>query len=319
MIDVSVVVPVYGVEKYIERCVRSLFEQTLTEGVEFIFVDDCTPDNSIDIIKEVLTEYPQRADQVKILRHDENRGLPQARKTGIDATQGEYIYNVDSDDWLELAALEKMYMAAVDNDADMIVCDMFYSSDSQCVASHRPFNSKKRFIDEVTSGRAAWWVCSKLIRRRLYFCPAPIVFPEKHMAEDLFQMLQIAERTSKTIYLPENLYHYYWNPQSQSKNPEKVRRDFKMMKENIESIIAIRGTERRKGENDWLRMQAKVMLYPLLEVMGGRREYLDGYKELNWKILFNPITPMKSKLRHLGVLLGLNTIVEKGRNLIKGK
>lgn len=316
MIKVSVVVPVYGVEKYVERCVRSLFDQTMTDGVEFIFVDDCTPDRSIEIIRETLKEYPYRTNQVKILSLEENRGLPQARKTGIEAARGEYIYNVDSDDWLELAALERMYSTAIENDADIVVFDVFYSDDSKSVITHRPFNPDI-FLDEMISGHATWNVWSKMIRRELYFIPSPIVFPTLHMAEDLFQMLQLGERSRKTVYLPENLHHYYWNPESQSKNPSKVRRDFKMMQENIERIIEIRGEERRRGEHDWLRMQAKVMLYPLLDIKGGRREYLEGYKDLNWRILVNPIAPIKSKLRHLGVLLGLNSIVKIGRNLIR--
>ncbi|MDE6534780.1 MAG: glycosyltransferase [Muribaculaceae bacterium] len=318
MIDVSVVVPVYGVEKYVERCVRSLFEQTLTQGVEFIFVDDCTPDNSIGIIQQTLKEYPHRADQVRILHHEQNRGLPQARKTGIEAANGEYICNVDSDDWLELSALDKMYRHAVENSADIVAFDMYYSNDTQCIANHRPFKTDN-ILDEMIYGRVGWSLCSKLIRRRLYFNPNAIVFPHFHMAEDLFQMFQLGERSKKSVYLSENLYHYYWNPQSQSKNPDKVRRDFKMMRDNIEHLIEIRDGERHKGENDWLRMQAKVMLYPLLEIKGGRKEYLEGYHELNWRILFNQTIPIKSKLRHLGVLLGIHSVVESGRGFIKGR
>ena len=82
MPKVSVIIPVYGVEKYIERCARSLFEQTL-EDMEFIFVNDCTKDNSIDILLRVIDEYPKRKSQVHILNHEFNKGLPVARQTGI--------------------------------------------------------------------------------------------------------------------------------------------------------------------------------------------------------------------------------------------
>lgn len=81
MYSVSVIIPVYKVEKYIERCARSLFEQTL-ESIEFIFVDDCSPDQSIKILQSVLQEYPHRTPHTKIIRHERNRGLAAARNTG---------------------------------------------------------------------------------------------------------------------------------------------------------------------------------------------------------------------------------------------
>ena len=81
---VSVIIPVYNVASYIERCARSLFGQTLRE-MEFIFVDDSSPDRSIQIVREVLKEFPHRVHQVKFLRHEQNKGLPSARNTGIEA------------------------------------------------------------------------------------------------------------------------------------------------------------------------------------------------------------------------------------------
>ena len=103
---VSVLVPVYGVEKYIERCARSLFEQTYSD-LEYVFVNDCTPDQSIEILKKVMAEYPQRKNAVKIVNHAKNRGLAAARNTAYDNATGDFVTIVDSDDWLEWDALEK--------------------------------------------------------------------------------------------------------------------------------------------------------------------------------------------------------------------
>ena len=75
---VSVIIPVYKVEKFVERCVRSLMEQTM-DGIEYIFVDDASPDDSILILHKVLVDYPERSEHVKILVHSENKGLPAAR------------------------------------------------------------------------------------------------------------------------------------------------------------------------------------------------------------------------------------------------
>ena len=100
MPKVSVIVPVYGVERYMERCARSLFEQTL-DDIEFIFVDDCSPDRSLDILNEVLEEYVDRQLQTQIVRLDQNGGLPNARKVGLRLATGNYIIHCDSDVWVE--------------------------------------------------------------------------------------------------------------------------------------------------------------------------------------------------------------------------
>lgn len=93
---VSVIVPVYNVAPYIERCAKSLFEQTLKD-IEIIFVDDCSSDNSIELVKNLASNYPDRLAQIKYVRHERNRGLAQARKTGLDIATGEYVAHCDSD------------------------------------------------------------------------------------------------------------------------------------------------------------------------------------------------------------------------------
>ena len=95
---VSVVIPVYGVEKYIERCVRTLFGQTL-DDMEFIFVNDCTPDCSIDLLCSVLEEFPQRKEQVRIINQPHNMGAAKAREVGIKAATGEYIIHCEWWTW----------------------------------------------------------------------------------------------------------------------------------------------------------------------------------------------------------------------------
>ena len=84
-IKVTVAVPIYGVEKYIERCAVSLFEQTYS-NIEYIFVNDCTCDNSMGILKSILDKYPERKKQVKIIVHEQNKGLGAARNTAIKYT-----------------------------------------------------------------------------------------------------------------------------------------------------------------------------------------------------------------------------------------
>jgi glycosyltransferase involved in cell wall biosynthesis len=136
----SIIVPIYKVERYISPCTHSLFGQTHSD-IEYIFVNDYTPDNSIKILLEVLKNYPDRSEQVKILNHEYNRGLAAARQSGLDAATGEYLIMVDSDDWLEIDMIAKMYEKAIKEDADIVIAD-FYED----------YTGKEIYITHVTRG-----------------------------------------------------------------------------------------------------------------------------------------------------------------------
>ena len=87
-VSISIIIPVHNVAAFIGRCANSLFQQTL-ESVEFIFVDDATPDNSVEVVEQRLERYPERKGQTRFLKHERNQGLPAARNTGLKAAQGE--------------------------------------------------------------------------------------------------------------------------------------------------------------------------------------------------------------------------------------
>ena len=118
-IKVSVIVPVYNVEKFIDKCLNSLVNQTLKE-IEIIVVNDGSPDNSQKIIDEYVKKYP---DKIKSFIK-ENGGQGSARNMGMEKAVGEYISFVDSDDWLDLDTLEKMYFLAKKDKSDIVICDM---------------------------------------------------------------------------------------------------------------------------------------------------------------------------------------------------
>ena len=119
MIKVSILVPVYGVEQVIANCAETLFAQTYEE-LEYIFVDDCTPDHSIEVLQQVLQKYPERQRQVKILHHEKNRGVGAARLTAILAATGDFVMHVDSDDWLSTDAVERLVNKQQLTDADIV-------------------------------------------------------------------------------------------------------------------------------------------------------------------------------------------------------
>ena len=119
MCKVSVLVPVFRVEKYIERCARSLFEQTYS-NLEFVFVNDSPDDQSIDVLQRVIEDYPDRVGSIKIINHDSNRGVAAARNTLLDNATGDFVSWVDSDDWLESNAIELLIQKQQRTNSDVV-------------------------------------------------------------------------------------------------------------------------------------------------------------------------------------------------------
>ena len=122
-IKVSICVPVFGVEKYIEKCAISIFEQTYP-NIEYIFVNDNTPDKSIEILESVIERYPNRKPYVRIIAHKKNRGLAAARNTAVDAVNTEFLMHVDSDDWVETDIVEKCVNKQLEGDYDIVSVDI---------------------------------------------------------------------------------------------------------------------------------------------------------------------------------------------------
>lgn len=166
--DLSVIVPVYGVEKYIGRCVRSLMEQT-HDSVEFIFVDDCSPDSSVEIAKEIISEYPWRQDSVRWVIHERNRGLTVARNSGLNVADGKYIYHCDSDDWLAPDMLAKLYKEASEGDYDIVWSDFYFDNGMELHAERtvEPVTDRIEMLKKYISyGWTVVW--NMIVKRSLY-------------------------------------------------------------------------------------------------------------------------------------------------------
>ena len=205
---VSVIVPVYGVERFAERCAESLLSQTLSSGVEYIFVDDCTPDASIDVIRNVMECYPDRMADCRIVRHEKNRGLPAARNTGLEVASGEYVYHCDSDDYLEPDMLEQLYTKAKSCDADMVWSDWYLSFEGNERYMNQPSAATGReALSRVLDGSMKYNVWNKLTRRKL-FVDNRIEFPDsRSMGEDM-TMIRLMACAGRTAYVNKALYHY---------------------------------------------------------------------------------------------------------------
>ncbi len=237
-VSVSVIIPMYNVAPFVERCARQLFEQTL-EDVELIFIDDCSPDNSASIVANLLESYPHRKEQVQIVRHEVNKGLPSARNTGLKIANGEFIFHCDGDDWLETNALELLFYHAKAENADIVWCDYYltfkgnerYMSQRASQANNDP----RYILEQMLSGKLKYNVWNKLVKRDLYLANN-ITFPDGYgMGEDMtmIQLFAVAQRVS---YLPEALYHYVQlNTEAFTKKPSPKHLDD--IRHNVSSLI----------------------------------------------------------------------------------
>lgn len=205
---ISVIIPVYGVQEWAERCVSSIMQQTIKDGVEFIFVDDASTDNSLNIVRDTVCRYPDRIHSVKIISHTHNMGLPAARNTGMSVAQGQYLFHCDSDDFLEPDMLRLMLDEAVRTDADLVWCDWFLTFGSNERTMSQPAASTPRqALADMLNGSMKYNVWNKLVRRSL-FIDHNIHFPSGYaMGEDM-TMIRIAAKARKVAYVPRPLYHY---------------------------------------------------------------------------------------------------------------
>lgn len=210
MPKVSVIIPVYRVEKYIERCAISLFEQTLND-IEYIFINDCTPDSSIIVLEHILLKYPHRKKQVKILNMPTNCGLPAVRRHGIIAATGDYLIHCDSDDWTDVDLYKTMYDAARKDDADIVICDVMneYANNKkslryyQDIAPYPPLAIKemyRNYFDMYTH--------NKLVRRTIYTHNDILPYEGMNMWEDNGLMYRIFYYSHKLVQIHGLHYHY---------------------------------------------------------------------------------------------------------------
>lgn len=208
--SISVIIPIYKVEKFIERCTRSLMEQTFHD-VEYLFVDDASPDASIEILNKVIEDYPERQPHVKILTHKENKGLPAARNTGLSVATGEYVFHCDSDDYVETDMLEVLYNAARSNDADIVWCDYYITyPNSERYLKQPNYTKPEDALKGMLHGGMKYNVWNKLVRRNLYE-DNHIEFPTGYsMGEDMTMML-LFSYAYKVVYVNKAFYHYVQN------------------------------------------------------------------------------------------------------------
>lgn len=203
----SVIIPVYNVAKYIGKCARTLFEQSFEE-IEYIFVDDCTPDNSVSIIEGLLAEYPEKKERVKIVRHSVNRGLSASRNTGLSFASGRFVAFCDSDDYVCANMYEIMCRKATLLQADIVYCN-FYEDHGDRIVPHKAMDilcDKNSLLHSVLN---SWFAIWNMIIKRDLFIKNKIMFPDGYAyREDFCVIVPLFYYASKVIKTDDFLYYY---------------------------------------------------------------------------------------------------------------
>lgn len=207
---VSVIIPVYDVEAYIGRCVRSLFAQTL-QDMEFVFVDDCSPDHSIQVMQQILEEeFPERLPQVRVFRMPQNSGQAKVRMKGLELATGDFIAHCDSDDRVEVDAYERVYQKALSGDFDMVTFDYRKGNESawiNCSAGSLPGKE----LSDIMTGAVMGSLWCRMFKRSL---AEGLVPPAGNFTEDMVLSIQMTEKAKKIGHLDAVLYSYFIRPDS---------------------------------------------------------------------------------------------------------
>lgn len=311
MYCVSVIVPFHNVERYIERCARSLFEQTL-ENIEFIFIDDGSTDNSLSILQDVMSNYPKRYDSINVIQHAHNIGVARSRIEGYNFAHGEYVIHCDSDDYVDKRMYEKMHVFAKRGDCDIVVCDVC------CIYEDGTTNVEigKAGVDIMKSilGPCDYLV-NKLVRRSIVQ-DTWIKPPKCDMSEDLALSVQYALLSKNVGYIDEALYYYMHRDTSilGVRTVESMLRKQREFKENFDICIS---ALKEKGVYQKYKpeiLQKKYYVKNYAQTMMGAtsvyREWMKTYPELNFWILSGYFNA-RQKLSYFVTMLGLYPYVSK--------
>lgn len=308
MSRITVIVPIYKVEAFIDRCVRSLFEQTL-DGVEYLFIDDCTPDRSVEILKELIDEYYRRiVDKdwiVKIERMPYNSGISTVRRHGMKMATGDYVIHIDSDDWIEDNMLSDMWHVAMEGDLDVVICDIKIVGKSGIkYLKGLKSDSVDLFIKDMLMNKSPWALANKLFRREIY-AGNEIMYPHDGMnlGEDMVLVVEQMYYCLKIGYINKAYYNYFENSTSitHPKGEEDIIRHHFQWVENVRTLDAffrMHNDGRWQKEIVYQKYKGKMGMLNRINISKYYKLWMPYFPELLYQLLFNPYVPCREKMTY---------------------
>lgn len=253
---ISVIIPVYKVEKYLRRCVDSILNQTY-KNFELLLVDDGSPDSS----GKICDDYSKTDNRIKVI-HKKNGGLSSARNAGIKASSGDYLNFVDSDDWLEFDCLEYLLELLTKNNADFSMAENIRDSsdvDFDSKLKKTPFEEKvfsqKDFLSlffKINTQKNVQYAWAKLYKKKLF---DNIKYPEGLTDEDVPATFNVILASNKIAYSTKIVYHYFVNPNSITES-EFSNKKFDLLK--VWDIVCKDAIETK---NQWIIKNAFINRY----------------------------------------------------------
>ena len=283
MNKVSVIIPVYNVESYVRESLLSALDQTF-EDLEYVIVDDCSTDRSMDVVRGIVKGHPRSKD-VHIYRHEQNRGLSAARNTGMSKATGKYIFFMDSDDEITLDCIEKHFNAITKNNACFSIANINLVGVKSIHI--KDFSAHCRQKDLLSSFFLREWnvsACNKLFLKD-FINQNHLLFQEGLLQEDILWTYRVCLFADRAAWIEDRTYSYKIRNNSITRSKNSSRK--------IESLLYILNTmvdDWEKGIiNDKYKKAFSSMInfyrlntsLLLLNYAGGKEEAESYYKRLN--------------------------------------
>lgn len=290
MPKISVITPIYKCEQYIEQCVTNLMEQSL-QDIEFIFINDCTPDNSIEILRNVIKRYPNREQQIQIIEHKRNHGVTFCRKNGILHAKGDYIGWCDSDDWIELDMFEKLYHATNNGSIDIVICDYneHWSQKEIKIIRFPKHNTPQDYIANCYKSRCPSVLWNQIIKRELYIKTFDNIVPVNY-GEDTFILWHLYYYAKSISHIAEVLYNYNrYNVESLTQNIETTYEAWKKQEENYKRITSLyysnKGKKKYHKAINYMKFKSKYLFKGAFKTP---KDFFYTFKDSSKDILYFP-------------------------------
>ena len=303
---ISVIVPVYKVEDYLDQCVQSISRQTYS-NLEIILVDDGSPDKC----PKMCEEWAARDSRIKVL-HKQNGGLSSARNAGLDICSGEFIAFVDSDDWLKEEMYQILYDTIERENADICACNIIRCyQDKEAIWGTRMYMSggPDKMLDMLYSDSgfpvASW---NKLYKRKLW---ENFRFPEGKLCEDAFTTYLLLDKANKIVQIPDALYCYRIRPESimTSSFSQKSMDEEEAWRKNWEFVRIHYPRLEKKAYTCYLQ-SVNILIHRIKKEQ--RSQFTREYDELKqvlskhkWFMLFQSSASLKYRLRYILDLMQL--------------
>lgn len=271
---ISVVVPIYNVEQYLDQCVKSIVNQSYT-NLEIILVDDGSQDRCSDI----CDKWEIKDERIRVI-HKINGGLSDARNCGMEIATGDYFSFIDSDDFVDTSMYSKLLNGIQKYNADIAVCGRYMYRDGKCKKRHS-VNDIKVFNEDEGIGELLRGVyidesaCGKLYKRELW---EGIHFPYGEINEDIITIPHVFEKSKRIVHVSEPLYYYRYNPKSITNGGynKKDRIVFRHI-EYIKKFIKKRHTYLNEECIIFQYRYAVAQMVSILKTLNGKKEYSEDY------------------------------------------